>query len=71
MEGHCFTGDLERKVMFCFIRGQCAFGYLRDMRKNAREKSSCLYRLPVGGTWREGFFTGNSESRVRNVKEGL
>jgi len=27
--------------------------------------------ISVGGTWREGSFTGNSESYIRHVKESL
>jgi len=30
-----------------------------------------VYGICVRGTWREGSFTGNSESYVRHVKEGL
>jgi hypothetical protein len=55
LEGSLFTGNSERQ-----LKEVCGSG-----------ASLSLCGSSVRGTWREGSFTGNSESYVRNVKEGF
>ena len=69
---------LWKRAFFCTgtalrdWRGSLFTGTLRDYKRGLWKRSVSLYGSSMGGNWREGSFTGNSESQILSVpRDGL